>query len=112
MGFCSLPRGIVVCTLLTRYQSSHIVAQEGLWWPFIFPVNGIDPQKSCDNAYRNSIHLRFYLCYERRTQLLNEISNSAVRCAFYIQTMIYEGPKRGVLSFCQHTDKGMTTLYT
>lgn len=59
MGFCSLPCGIVVGTPLTRYQSSHIVPQEGLWWPFIFPVNGIDPQKSGDNAYRNSIHLWF-----------------------------------------------------
>lgn len=85
MGFCSLPCGIVVGIPLTRYQSSHIVPQEGLWWPFIFPVNGIDPQKSCDNAFRNSIHLWFYLRLEKRTQLLNEISNSAVCNAFYIQ---------------------------
>lgn len=83
MGFYSLPRGIVVGTLLTRYQSSHIVPQEDLWWPFIFPVNGIDPQKSCDNAFRNSIHLWFYLCFEKRMQL-NEISNSTVFTVFHI----------------------------
>lgn len=59
MGFCSLPRGIVIGTLLTPYQSSHIVPQEGSWWPFIFPVNGIDPRKSC--AYRNSVQLRFWM---------------------------------------------------
>jgi len=64
VGFCSLPRGFVDCTPLTRYQSSHIVPQEGLWWPFISPVNGIDPQKSRDNAFRNSIHLWFYLRLE------------------------------------------------
>lgn len=92
MGFCSLPRGIVVGTPLTRYQSSHIVPQEGLWWPFIFPVNGIDPQKSCDNASGNSIHLRVYFHLEKRTQLLNEISNSAFsQCILYTETMIYEG---------------------
>lgn len=95
MGFCSLPCGIVVCTLLTRYQSSHIVLQEGSWWPFIFSVNGLDPQKSCDNAYRNSIHLRCYLCHEKRTQLLNEISN---RAAFYIQRQWFTKALRGV--FC------------
>ena len=74
MGFCSLPRGIVVGTPLTPYQSSHIV-RLGMarGWPFIFPVNGIDPQKSC--AYRNSINLRLF----RRTQLINEISNGTVR---------------------------------
>lgn len=83
MGFYSLPRGIVVGTLLTRYQSSHIVPQENLWWPLIFPVNGIDPQKSCDNAFRNSIHLWFYLCFEKRMQL-NEISNSTVFTVFHI----------------------------
>lgn len=85
MGFYSLPRGIVVGTLLTRYQSSHIVPQEDLWWPLIFPVNGIDPQKSCDNAFRNSIHLWFYLCFEKRMQLLNEISNSTVFTVFHIE---------------------------
>lgn len=59
MGFCSLPCGTVVSAPLTCYQSSHIVLQEGSLWPFIFPVNEIDPQKSC--AYTNSIHRWFWM---------------------------------------------------
>lgn len=82
MGFCSLPRGIVVGTLLTVISHRTLYGRKGLRWPFISPANGIDPQKSC--AYRNPIHLGFYLCLEKRTQLLNEISNSKVRSAFYL----------------------------
>lgn len=85
----------LVALLLTRYQSSHIVLREGLWWPFIFPVNGLDPPKSCDNTYRNSIHLWCYLCHEKRTQLLNEISN---RAAFYKRRRWFTKALRGV--FC------------
>lgn len=52
---------------------AHCTAGTARSWPFIFPVNGIDPQKSC--AYRNSIHLWLF----RWTQLINEISNGALR---------------------------------
>lgn len=58
MAFFPLPRGVVAGAPLSRYQSSHIVVWYGSWWPFIFPVNGIDPQKSCDDACRNSIHVQ------------------------------------------------------
>lgn len=86
---------------VSHYSLLSAIAHCSTWRlvvALIFPVNGIDPQKSSDNANGNSIHLRLYLWFETGIQLLNEISNSAVVAALYTQRQWLTEAPRGV--FC------------